>query len=108
MKYERIVNSTNAFLQELHAFIEEAVDEESIESSKTEKEMLYNAYVRFCKKYGLPWDKKEIFGRNLKKLGYEELREGSPSKKGEPRKRYWMGIRLAGEYLLDKEQETII
>jgi phage/plasmid-associated DNA primase len=108
MKYERIVNPTNAFIQVLKAFLDEAVDEESTESNMTEKDALYNAYVRFCKKHSLPWDKKETFGKYLKKLGYDEFREGKPSKKGEPRKRYWAGIRLAGEYLLDKEQETII
>jgi hypothetical protein len=57
---------------------------------------LYNAYVRFCNKHSLPWDKKETFGKNLKKLGYEESREDKPSKKGELRKTYWTGIRLAG------------
>jgi putative DNA primase/helicase len=108
IKYERIVNPTNAFIQELDAFLDEAVDEESTESNMTEKDALYNSYIRFCKKHSLPWDKKETFGKSLKKIGYEEFREGKPSKKGEPRKRYWTGIRLAGEYLLDKEQETII
>lgn len=58
MKYERIVNPTNAFIQELKAFLDEAIDEESTECNKTEKDALYNAYVRFCKKHSLPWDKK--------------------------------------------------
>jgi putative DNA primase/helicase len=81
MKYERIVNPTNAFIQVLKAFLDEAVDEESTESNMTEKDALYNAYVRFCKKHSLPWDKKETFGKYLKKLGYDEFREVSHPRK---------------------------
>ena len=86
----------------IQAFLDKTVSPDSIESDTEEKEVFYRAYNRFCIKYSLPIEKIETFGRVLKSKGLIDGRHTS----GE-RKRFWRGVRLVPEYLLEMEQSTI-
>jgi putative DNA primase/helicase len=86
----------------IQAFLDKAISLDSTESDMEEKEVFYRAYNRFCIKYSLPIEKFETFGRLLKSKNLTDGRQSS----GE-RKRYWKGVRLVPEYLLEMEQATI-
>jgi putative DNA primase/helicase len=86
----------------VQAFLDKAVSPDSTESDTEEKETFYRAYNRFCIKHSLPIEKIETFGRLLKSKNLSDGRQSS----GE-RKRYWKGVRLVPEYLLEMEQTTI-
>jgi P4 family phage/plasmid primase-like protien len=86
----------------IQSFLDKAVSIESTESDTEEKEVFYRAYNRFCIKHTLPIEKIETFGRLLKSKNLSDGRQSS----GE-RKRYWKGVRLVPEYLLEMEQATI-
>lgn len=86
----------------VQAFMDKAVSIDSTESDIEEKGVFYNAYQRFCVKYSLPPEKFETFGRILKSKALLDGRQP-----GGERKRYWKGVRLVPEYLLEMEQTTI-
>jgi phage/plasmid-associated DNA primase len=96
-RYETAANPIEAFLRE-------AVAEDSVVTDTVVKEVLYQAYLRFCKKHNLAILSKENLGRILKagkKL--EEGRESSGKKRGT----IWKGIKLTSEYDIDARQETL-
>lgn len=86
----------------IQSFLDKAVSPDSTESDIEEKEIFYRAYKRFCIKHSLPIEKIETFGRLLKSKNLSDGRQSS----GE-RKRYWKGVKLVPEYLLEMEQATI-
>jgi hypothetical protein len=67
----------------------------------TEKETLYKAYSRFCRKHRLPLVKYDTFCKNMKIKNYPDGRKGK-----DDREYYWKGIKLVPEYLLEMEQTT--
>jgi P4 family phage/plasmid primase-like protien len=83
-------------------FLDEAIPEDSIASDETYKDILYEAYLFFCKKYRLAVMSDENLGKILKKLGYKDGRETIGS-----RRRFWKGIRLTKEYIELQSQKTL-
>jgi putative DNA primase/helicase len=90
----------------VRAFINEAVEPDSIADSITYKEDLYKAYQNFCKENRLAILSAESLGKELKsKFDYKDGRERKGDKKG---KRYWLGITLRPEYQdIDEKQQTL-
>jgi len=84
------------------SFIKDAISEESVETDKTTKDLLYHSYKRFCKNNKLAVESKENFGKILKSKRLEEGRESS----GE-RRTIWKGVRLAEEYQIEPDQQTL-
>ncbi len=87
-KYERTVNP-------IKSFYDEAVSEYSIASDIITKEDLHKQYVIYCRKHAIPYERYELFCKNVKhKL---ELSEKRPII-NEERIRCWSGVRLTEEY----------
>lgn len=85
------------------SFVKDAISEDSVESDKTTKEQLYQAYRRFCKDNTLAIASKENFGKILKnKHRLEEGRESSGD-----RRTIWRGVRLAEKYQIEPDQQTL-
>ena len=85
-------------------FVEEAIAEDCIEIDWTFKSVLYDAYIKFCKKYRIAPKSIEAFGKELKKKkNYSDSRKGTKNE----RKTCWLGVRLNPQYLLDEQQQTI-
>jgi P4 family phage/plasmid primase-like protien len=82
-------------------FLNEAISPESIESDKTSKDDLYEAYKRFCRIHTLAVESKISFGRKIKGR-FQEYREPS----GE-RRTMWKGIKLKEEYCIDIGQQQL-
>jgi P4 family phage/plasmid primase-like protien len=94
-KYTRSVNPAKSFIEEANA-------DDITELDYVTKEAMYRAYSQFCKKYKLPLESIESFGKNLKKIGIEDGREG----RGE-RKTYWKKFKLIQEYRLQDGQQHL-
>lgn len=94
IKYQMAVDPTQSFL-------DEAISPESLVDDITEKETLYRAYSRFCRKHKLPLVKYDTFCKNMKIKNYLDGRKGN-----DDREYYWKGIKLVPEYLLKMEQTT--
>ena len=90
------------------AFIKVAIAEDSISSDYIMKEDLYNAYLKFCKFYNLPFQSKEEFGKTLKQP--YSLAEGRESKIGKNGKRntIWKGIKLSKWMNVDSQQDILM
>ena len=71
------------------SFIYEVVDETSTCDESITKDELYEHYLMFCNKRSMP-EKKEMFGKELKKSAYKDGREN----KGENRRTLGYGIRI--------------
>ena len=96
LKHDRLTNPIKAFL-------DEAMAEDSLEDDYVPKSILYNAYIRFCKKYKLPIKSPVGFGKEIAKL---RILISDKETKGD-RRTIWKGIRLTAEYRLDSEQVTL-
>lgn len=95
-KYELATNP-------IKSFVEDAISEDSVESDRTTKEQIYQAYRRFCKDNTLAIESKENFGKILKnKHSFEEGRESSAK-----RKTLWKGIKLTKKYLIEPDQQIL-
>jgi phage/plasmid-associated DNA primase len=86
-KYELAVNPVKAFLNI-------AVDEESLESDVITKAAFHEAFKYFCNKNKLAVMSMIEFGRTLKEQRIQESRETSGK-----RRTLWTGIKLKDEYL---------
>lgn len=95
-KYEMATNP-------IASFIKDAISEESIESDRTTKDQIHQAYKRFCKNNRLAVESKENFGKILKnKYHFEEGRESSGD-----RRTIWKGVRLVERYLIEPDQQIL-
>jgi P4 family phage/plasmid primase-like protien len=84
-------------------FLKDAIALDSVETDKTTKDFLYQAYKRFCKEHELAVESLENFGKVLKnKVGYQDGRESSGQ-----RRRFWKGLKLAEKYTIAEEQQTL-
>lgn len=90
-KYEMAANPVSIFLRV-------AVDEESVESDWTSKDMVYRAYHRFCKHYKLSAISKEKFGKIIK-THYQEARIGP---RNGVRVSAWKGMKFYDKIFSDK------
>ncbi|MDQ6863512.1 MAG: hypothetical protein M3044_06785 [Thermoproteota archaeon] len=84
------------------SFIKAANSEQSVESDRTTKDLLYQAYKRFCKHNKLAVESKENFGKILKSNRFKEVRESS-----DERRTIWKGVRLVKEYHIEPDQQTL-
>ena len=66
--------------------MEEAIAEDSLTSDQITKIELHNAYLKFCKKKKIASKTIELFGKDIKKMNYEEKRMT-----GKQRKKKCMG-----------------
>lgn len=57
------------------SFLDDAIDEESVETDWITKGDFYDAYVKFCIKHKIPQKPIEAFGKILKKIGYTESKK---------------------------------
>jgi hypothetical protein len=76
-------------INSVDSFVREAIAQDPTQSCYVTKEQMYEAYTRFCSYHSLPVDRKESFGKLIKKQGIVEGRE----KTGE-RKTIWKDIKL--------------
>jgi putative DNA primase/helicase len=84
-------------------FLKDAIAEDSVESDKTIKEALYQAYKRFCNEHELAVESEGNFGKILKnKLQYQDGRESSGQ-----RRRFWRGVKMTEKYDVAAEQQTL-
>lgn len=85
-------------------FLKDGLAEDSIESDRTDKDLFYFAYKRFCNEHELAVESKENLSKILKsnRFGYQDGRESSGQ-----RRRFWRGIKLAEKYDIAKEQQTL-
>ncbi len=95
-KHERAVDPVKAF-------VAEAIADDSTESDYVIKAHLYVAFKKYCKKYSLATKSIEAVGKDLKKLHWNDGKEGS----GEKRRTYWIGRRLTPEYTIMEEQQLV-
>jgi putative DNA primase/helicase len=79
------------------SFIAEVVDEASTCDESITKDELYEFYLMFCNNHSIAKKSKESFGKELKKLDFQDGRES----KGENRRTIWYGIRIKEEYVKD-------
>jgi putative DNA primase/helicase len=87
----------------IEAFLKDAIAEDSVESDSIPKEVLYQAYKRFCSNYSLAVQSKETLGKTLKNVyKFEEGRESSGD-----RRTIWKGRKLAAKYEIDLGQQTL-
>jgi P4 family phage/plasmid primase-like protien len=82
-------NRHDVMINSVDSFVREAIAQDPTQSCYVTKEQMYEAYIRFCSYHSLPVDRKESFGKLIKKQGIVEGRE----KTGE-RKTIWKNIRL--------------
>ena len=89
------------------AFIKVAVSEDSVPSDYVIKDDFYNAYIKYCRFYNLPFKSKEEFGKILKQVHNGE--EGRESKNGKNGKRntIWRGIKLSKWWNVDSKQDIL-
>lgn len=85
----------------VEAFLEDAVADDSVESDVVVKELLYQAYLHFCKEHKLAILSKESLGKVLKNR-FQEGRESSRE-----RRTLWRGIKLAAKYNIAVSQWTL-
>ena len=85
-------------------FRREALAEDSVETDKTTKESLYQAYKRFCQEHNLAVESKENFGKILKNR--YQIQEGRESS-GE-RRTIWKGVKSTEFYNIALGQETLL
>ncbi len=83
------------------SFIEEAVNEESIESDWVVKSDFYDVYCRYCKRHTIAIKSIEAFGKDLKNKGYTDGRKG----KKHERRTCWLGVKLDPDYVLEEGKE---
>ena len=85
-KSNKLVESLRQDSDSIHAFISKhcSIDPEAI----TPKQSLYEAYAQFCINAGRECHKKHGFIRNMKSLGYTEIRDTKT------REACWKGIKL--------------
>lgn len=86
------------------AFLEDANHQDATELDFIAKDDLYLAYQNYCKHHKLPIQKKETFGKLLKRAGCKDGLEGPK----ETRKRVWYGIKLTNWTNFDHNQTTIV
>jgi putative DNA primase/helicase len=82
-------NRHDVMINSVDSFVREAIAQDPTQSCYVTKEQMYEAYTRFCSYHSLPVDRKESFGKLIKKQGIVEGRE----KTGE-RKTIWKDIKL--------------
>ncbi len=75
------------------SFVDEAIEEDSIENDYVAKSDMHEAYRLFCKKHSLAPKTIIALGRELKKEKIAEGREGTGQ-----RRTCWLGVRLKQEY----------
>jgi putative DNA primase/helicase len=96
LQHDRAVNPVKAF-------VEEAISEDSIPEDYTIKADLYAAFRKYIKEHSLPSKSIEAFGKELKKLHWEECKK----KIGEERHTCWKGKMLKHEYICATEQQLV-
>ena len=76
-------------------FLEEAIDEDSDEDDRTTKDVMYAAYLEFCKMYELNGGTKDAFSKLMKKHHKEDKSIRYEKKVY----RVWIGMKLTEQYL---------
>lgn len=94
-KYELAINP-------IASFIKDAISEESVESDRTTKDELYQAYTRFCKTKRLAFESENLGKILINKYRFDDGRQSS----GE-RKTVWKGARLAEKYQIEPNQQIL-
>jgi putative DNA primase/helicase len=95
IKYERTINPLGSFRRE-------AISEYSTPADYVTKVDFHNAYVAYCKEHALPYEKYDIFCKNVKnKTDIQETRK--KSKEGD-RIMCWAGVSLIPLYSSKTEQ----
>jgi P4 family phage/plasmid primase-like protien len=91
------------------AFIKVAIAEDSTPSDYVVKDDFYNAYLKYCKFYNLPFESKVGLGKILSKPSHNFV-EGKETKNDENGKRntIWKGIKLSKWMNFDSKQEILI
>lgn len=93
--------------QPIKAFLDEVVDETSTSDEIITKADLHGFYIMFCNKHSIAKKSIEPFGKELKRLNYQDGRES----KGE-RRTIWYGIKVKEEYItslfLKKQYQTTL
>jgi P4 family phage/plasmid primase-like protien len=93
--------------QPIKSFINEVSDETSTCDEYITKADLYGFYIMFCNKHSIAIKSIESFGKELKKLGYQDGRES----KGD-RRTIWYEIKIKEEYItsrfLKNQYQTIL
>ena len=82
-------NRHDMMIKPVVSFIGDAVTKDTTLSCYVTKDQMYGAYSRFCSFHGLPIERKESFGKLIKKQGIVDGRENT----GE-RKTIWKDIKL--------------
>lgn len=82
-------NRHDMMIKPVVSFIRDAVARDTTLSCYVTKDQMYGAYSRFCSFHGLPIERKESFGKLIKKHGIMDGRENT----GE-RKTIWKDIKL--------------
>jgi P4 family phage/plasmid primase-like protien len=96
-------NRHDMMINSVDSFVRDAIAQDPIQSCCITKEQMYEAYTRFCSYHSLPVERKESFGKLIKKQGIVDGRENI----GE-RKTIWKNIKLV-KWIKDmKEVKTII
>ena len=85
----------------IEAFLEDAVDDDSVESDAVVKARFYRAYTHFCSNLNLAILSKESLGKILKNK-FQEGRESSGK-----RETLWKGIKLTEKYAIESLQQTL-
>lgn len=97
-------NRHDIMINSVASFIRDALAQNPTHSHYVTKDQMYEAYTRFCSFYGLPIERKESFGKLIKKQGIVDGRETT----GEERKTIWKNIELIKWVKDVKEMESII
>jgi putative DNA primase/helicase len=112
IKYERTAKP-------IKTFIDEAVAEDSTIDFYVTKEQLFEAYLKYCKKYTLPTEKYDPFCKRIKNFRFDDdercdIRDtkrdiGETDKDGKPKRTaIWIGVLLKGEYELKEAQQKLV
>lgn len=96
-RYERSEDS-------IGSFVEEALEEDALETDMITKQKLYDAYKLYCNKYSLVLEAEENLGKVMK--GKHSLKDKRLST-GD-RKWCWQGLKLRKEYDVNDGQEILI
>jgi P4 family phage/plasmid primase-like protien len=79
----------------IRGFLDTAIDEDSDDDDTTTKEVMYAAYLEFCKMYELNGGTKDAFSKLMKKYHKEDKSVRHEKKVY----RVWMGMKLTKQYM---------
>ena len=79
----------------IRGFLDEAIDEDSDDDDTTTKDVMYAAYLEFCKTYKLNGGTKDAFSKLMKKRHKEDKSIRHEKKVY----RVWIGMKLTEQYL---------